>query len=232
MSMENWNKLSKPPATALKEIKGGRLSGKTDINPQWRYKAMTEVYGECGKGWTYSIDRLWLEDGVGGEKVAFAQISLVTGLVSGNSKTIPGIGGSMLIAKEKGGMHTNDEAFKMAVTDALSVAMKMLGVASAIYEGMWDGSKYRDERVGLPSAPILPTTGAKASLKPDQIEKVEKVASNMIDMFEAGMDVSEPYDVMELALLDNEERVFLWTFLDSKMRSALKKHHEAQKGKP
>ena len=226
MSMEKWNKLSRPPASALKEIKGGRLSGKTDISPQWRYKAMTEVYGECGIGWSYSIDRLWLEDGVEGEKVAFAQISLCTG-----DKVIPGIGGSMLIAKEKGGMHTNDEAFKMAVTDALSVAMKMLGVASAIYEGMWDGSKYRDERTGLPSAPILPTDGAKTALSLPQIAKVEKVASNVLDMFEAGRDVSEPYDLIELALLDNEERIFLWTFLDSSMRSALKKYHEAQKVK-
>ena len=227
MSMDRWNKLAKPPATALKEIKGGRLSGKTDINPQWRYKAMTEVYGECGIGWTYSINRLWLEDGVDGEKVAFAQISLWAG-----DKVIPGIGGSMLIAKEKGGMHTNDEAFKMAVTDALSVAMKMLGVASAIYEGMWDGSKYRDERVGLPSAPITPTTGAKEALNHGQVDKVEKVASNVLDMFEAGRDVSEPYNLIELALLDNDEKMFLWTFLDSKMRSALKKHHESQKGKP
>lgn len=222
--MNNWNKLSKPPASALREIKGGRLSGKTDINPQWRYKAMTEVYGECGIGWSYSIDRLWLEDGIEGEKVAFAQISLCTG-----DKTIPGIGGSMLIAKEKGGLHTNDEAFKMAVTDALSVAMKMLGVASSIYEGLWDGSKYRDERVGLPSAPINPTTGAKEALKPEQVSKVEQVASNVLDMFEAGRDISEPYGVIEAAKLDNEEKVFLWTFLDSRMRSALKKHHDKVK---
>ena len=33
----------------------------------------------------------------------------------------------------------------MALTDALSVAMKQLGVAAKIYEGLWDGSKYRDE---------------------------------------------------------------------------------------
>ena len=30
----------------------------------------------------------------------------------------------------------------MAVTDAFSTSLKMLGVAAAIYEGKWDGSKY------------------------------------------------------------------------------------------
>ena len=60
------------------------------------------------------------------------------------SKPIFGLGGSKLIADEKGGLHSNDEGFKMALTDALSVAMKELGVAAAIYQGLWDGSKYID----------------------------------------------------------------------------------------
>ena len=222
--MSNWEKLSKPPASALKKITGGRLSGMTDINPQWRYKVMTEVFGQCGTGWGYNIEKLWTEDGVEGQKVAFAQISLFTGK---DKAPIPGIGGSMLVAKETAGLRTNDEAYKMAVTDALSVAMKMLGVASAIYEGRWDGTKYRDE----PMAKITPTAVAGEALTDAQFDKVNKLASNMIDMFEAGRDVSEPYSLMELALLDNEEKIFLWTFLDSRMRSALKKHHEAQKVK-
>jgi hypothetical protein len=201
----------------------------TDINPQWRYKAMAEVYGECGVGWKYTIDRLWIEEGVAGERMACAQVLVQTkfGLGDEWNHPIPGIGGSMLIAKEKDGLRTNDEAYKMAVTDALSVAMKMLGVGSAIYEGRWDGSKYRD----APMAPITPTAGIQATLTPDQIEKVEKVASNMIDMFEAQRDIEEQYRCMEEAKLENEEKILLWTFLDSKQRSALKKHHESLKVK-
>lgn len=228
-NLENWARLEKPPATALKTISGGRLRGMTDVNPQWRYKAMTEVFGPCGQGWRYTIDRLWIENGVGDERVAFAQISLYAGC-----DIIPGIGGSMLIAKETGGLRTNDEAFKMAVTDALSVAMKMLGVASSIYEGRWDGTKYKDDaddKPKLPSAPITPTTGAKESITQEQAAKVDKIASEMLDMFNAGLDVSEPYAVMDNAGLTNEEKVYLWTWLDSKQRSALKKYHEALKKK-
>jgi hypothetical protein len=48
-----WDALAKPPKEALKTIKGGRLSGMTDVNPQWRYKAVTDVFGPCGVGWKY-----------------------------------------------------------------------------------------------------------------------------------------------------------------------------------
>jgi len=80
-----------------------------------------------------------------------------------------------------------------------------------------------------PSSTITPTTGAKESVTPAQAEKVDRLASEMLDMFNAGMDVSEPYAVMDNAALSNEEKVYLWTWLDSKQRAALKKHHESLK---
>ena len=140
-----WDFLARPPQSALKQIKGGRLSGMTDINPQWRYKAMHDVYGPCGIGWKYSIDRTWIEQGAGGQVFMFAQVSVA--IKSGDewSDSIPGIGGSMLLETQKGSLHHNDEAVKMAVTDALSVALKMLGVGADVYMGRWDGSKYKDE---------------------------------------------------------------------------------------
>ena len=49
------------------------------------------------------------------------------------SKPIVGVGGSMFIAKEKSGPYTSDEAYKMALTDAISVSCKALGIAADIY---------------------------------------------------------------------------------------------------
>jgi hypothetical protein len=144
-NMETWDALRQPPATALKTIRGGRLQGMTDINPQWRYKAMTEQFGVCGVGWKYQIMKTWSEQGADGVILAFAQVALFIKVSSSDwSDSIHGIGGSTMVAKEKSGLYSSDECYKMAVTDALSVAMKMLGVASDIYEGLWDGSKYRD----------------------------------------------------------------------------------------
>lgn len=144
-----WDAVSRPPATALKQIKGGRLTGMTDVNPQWRYRAMTEVFGPCGQGWKYEIVRTWTEPGTEGQVLAFCEVHLWWRENHGAEwdGPIPGIGGSMLITKERDGLRTNDEGFKMATTDALSVAMKMLGVAADIYAGLWDGSKYKEEAV-------------------------------------------------------------------------------------
>jgi len=140
-----WDQLSRPPATALKQIKGGRLSGMTDVNPQWRYKAMHDVYGPCGIGWKYEVKRTWTEPGTDGQVFQFAEICVYVRSGESWSDAIPGIGGSMLLEKDKYGLYHNDEAVKMAITDALSVALKMLGVAADIYMGRWDGSKYKDE---------------------------------------------------------------------------------------
>lgn len=142
--MSKWDELCRPPKEALKQIKGGRLSGMTDVNPQWRYKAMHDAYGPCGEGWKYEISRIWTEPGLDGQMFAFATVNVFIGIEGVWSDPIPGIGGSMLLEKDKNGIHHNDEAFKMAVTDALSVALKMLGVAADIYMGRWDGSKYKD----------------------------------------------------------------------------------------
>lgn len=144
--MEFWNKVRQPPTSALKKIKGGRLSGMTDISPQWRYQAMTEHFGPCGVGWAYEIEKMWSEEGADGQKFAFASIKLYTHNGVEWSKPVAGIGGSMLVTKESKGLHSSDEGYKMAVTDALSVAMKMLGMAADIYLGKFDGSKYNGDK--------------------------------------------------------------------------------------
>lgn len=138
-----WNAVSRPPVEALKPIAAGRLKGKSDISPQWRYKAMTERFGPCGVGWKFTIDRTWTEKGDGGVLLCFAQVSVYIAVNEQWSEAIPGIGGSQLVQSETKGLYNNDEGFKMATTDALSVALKMLGVAAEIYEGNFDGTKYR-----------------------------------------------------------------------------------------
>ena len=165
-NLKLWNAVRRPPETALKTIKGGRLSGMTDISPMWRYQAITEQFGPCGIGWKYEIKRLWIEDGTEGQRVAFAEVALYVmcdevykDRVHCWSDPIPGIGGSMLVNKETAGLRTSDEAFKMSVTDALSVALKLLGFGADIYMGMWDGSKYKDHPEEKPAK--------KPELKPD-----------------------------------------------------------------
>lgn len=131
-NMELYEKMRSVPQEARKQIAGGRLKGFTDINPMWRIKKLTEMFGPCGFGWyTDEVER-WTEssNGVVG---AFVKIHLYVKMNDEWSRPIVGIGGSSLVAQEKSGLAFSDEAFKMAYTDAISVACKALGMAADVY---------------------------------------------------------------------------------------------------
>ena len=139
-----WNTIAAVPETAKKPIGGGRLKGMTDINPVWRLKTMTEQFGKCGFGWWYEIsEKNIVYDEITKTKQCFVDILLYfkdpeTGEIS---RGIPGTGGASYVAQERNGAQASDECFKMALTDALSVAMKALGMGADVY---WENgrSKY------------------------------------------------------------------------------------------
>lgn len=141
--MAIYNAVRACPDDALKKIQGGRLNGKSDINPMWRIKILTEQFGPCGIGWYYDITKQWLEQGANNEVAAFCNINLYVRIDNEWSKPIPGTGGSAYIAKEKNGLYTSDECYKMALTDAISVACKALGVAADVY---WNADKTKYDR--------------------------------------------------------------------------------------
>ena len=134
-NLEFYNKVKEVPQGAQKTIGGGRLKGFTDINPMWRIKTLTENFGLCGIGWKIQILNKWIEMGARGESTANVEIALFVKVDDKWSEGICGIGGSMFVASEKTGLFTSDECFKMALTDAISVACKMLGMGANTY---WD----------------------------------------------------------------------------------------------
>lgn len=145
-NLDIWERVKLPPQEAMKEIKGGRLSGKTDINPQWRIKAMTEVFGPCGTGWGYSIIDRWTEQGTAGQLLCFVMVAVWYRHGAEKSEPVIGIGGDFVIEQQRDGLYNNDEAYKMALTDALGNALKALGVGAMVYEGAaGHPSKYQRE---------------------------------------------------------------------------------------
>jgi hypothetical protein len=177
-----YNAVRKPPAAALKEIKAGRLKGRSDINPMWRIKALTEQFGPCGFGWKYIITKQWLENGANGEIAAFVNIDLLVKVGEEWSAAIPGTGGSSFVAKEKGGLYTSDECFKMALTDAISVACKALGFAADVYWSQ-DPTKYNRQQGGdSPEKPQKgaqqPTGGSQGYISPAQAKRLYALSGN------------------------------------------------------
>lgn len=224
--MENaisiYESLARPPKDALREIQAGRLKGKTDINPQWRYKAMTEKFGLVGIGWKYEIQKLWTEQGAKDEKLAFAQVAVMIKDGDEWSEPIVGIGGSKLIAIEKSAPVSNDEGYKMAVTDAFSTALKMLGVAADIYAGRWDGSKYKE-----PSERLPPEVRATKEAFSGEIIEVKQ---NSILPFEPKGGATTPSEKKEIASLLNskgKDGKSIFSKDDAKAYSDMRKHKTA-----
>lgn len=138
-----YDQVRKVPDEAKKEIKAGRIKGFTDINPMWRIKTLTEIFGLCGIGWKYTIKRMWIEESANEIKTANVEIDLFVKHEGEWSEAIPGIGGSMFSTLESKGLYTSDECYKMALTDAISVSCKALGFGADVY---WDAdaNKYNN----------------------------------------------------------------------------------------
>jgi len=150
-NLKIYNALREVPDDAQKTISAGRLKGMTDINPMWRIKALTEQFGPCGIGWKYEIDDQWTEESPETKEIAaFCNLRLYIKYKDAWSDPIYGTGGSMFVASERNGLHASDECYKMALTDAISVACKALGVGADVY---WNKDKTKYDSDDTPSKP-------------------------------------------------------------------------------
>lgn len=142
-NMRFYGQVQDTPQEARKEIGAGRLKGYTDINPMWRIKRLTEVFGPAGFGWWTQNENFTFEECKTGETAVFCTLELI--VVDPETKEashpITGVGGNKFVANEKNGPYCNDEAMKMAYTDALSIACKALGFSHDIYFSK-DRTKY------------------------------------------------------------------------------------------
>lgn len=170
LNMRFYGQVQDTPTEARKEIGAGRLKGYTDVNPMFRIKKLTEVFGPAGFGWWTQNEKFNFEECKTGETAVFCTLELVivdpeTGNVS---HPITGVGGNKFVANEKNGPYCNDEAMKMAYTDALSIACKSLGFCHDIYYAK-DRTKYsmaEDEA----NAPATPTADDYKGIT-DRIQK-------------------------------------------------------------
>jgi hypothetical protein len=197
-NMNIYEKVRSVPKEALKAIGGGRLKGMSDINPMWRIKMLTEVFGICGIGWKIEITDKRLENGSANEIVCFVDILLYVKVENEWSAPIPGMGGSSFVTQEKSGPYTSDECFKMAYTDAISVACKSLGFAADVYFAN-DRTKYTNQEDVNKQQPAPETLSPPASLKAKY-----QLGVGSMDGFEKWVDAmkqsNKTYAQMEQAL--------------------------------
>ena len=162
-NLELYNAFAGVPENAKKPIQAGKLKGKTDINPMWRIKTLTAAFGPCGFGWTTKITEHWIERD-GGESTSWVRIELRVKVDGQWSEPIEGVGGSKQFGKGMGD-GINDEAFKMAETDAISVACKKLGMGADVY---WQANETKYSRAVDTTAARPKAAPAKAEIKEEK----------------------------------------------------------------
>ena len=202
-NMKLYNLARQVPDEARKPIEAGRLKGMTDINPMWRMKRLTEMFGPCGVGWWYEITgKEIIDDAETKQRAAFVDVMLYyvdpeSGTVSHG---IPGTGGSSFVAQERNGPYLSDECYKMALTDAISVAAKALGVAADVYY-IRDRDKYT----------AAPPESAPKKASPVPAKAPEKAP-------EAPKTVSAPADIPSISYIcaDCGKRIVPYRFANGR----------------
>lgn len=148
-NMKYFSLLKEVPEDALKKIKAGRIKGYSDVNPMWRIEKMTEVFWPCGIGWAVS-EPIFEHIPTGNETIVSCKITLKIKQDEEWSEPIPWVGWSKSLIQEKNWPYINDEAEKMAYTDALSVAMKMIWLAADVYR--WDNNNEEPTKYDAPQS--------------------------------------------------------------------------------
>lgn len=138
-----WDKLGK---TDPKHTKGFSRAGGfkgTAIKPIWVFRRMTEEYGPCGIGWGINAPTFQTVASPDGEVLVYCTVSIWHGA---RDQIVFGVGGDKAIAKRKeGAAFSDDEAFKKSFTDAITNALKLIGVGADVHMGLFDDAKYVKE---------------------------------------------------------------------------------------
>jgi hypothetical protein len=105
--------------------------------------------------------------------------------------------------------------------------LKLLQLESGETEA--DEARPQDVKIAKDKDKITPTAGAVERLPEARREYTSRIASTIVDCFEAGL-IDEAYKAYT-EVTDTDEKVAVWSYLDSKMRRELKRL-DAEKRKP
>lgn len=178
-NMRYYEKVRSVPKDALKAFSNGRFTG-TDINPMWRIKMLTELFGPAGIGWYTEVLRQEVVPVDEGNLMVFVDINLYVREGDEWSKPIFGTGGNTLKLKGRG----DDEGYKKAYTDALSIACKALGIGADIWYANDTTSKYSDKYVEEPtSSAEMPTSSAEMPTR-GSVEAANEAGKNKLKQME------------------------------------------------
>jgi hypothetical protein len=186
-NLDLWNKLGRTDPDHTKGFtRGGGFKG-TAVKPIYTEQKMTEHFGPCGVGWGITEPSYQVVAGSDGQVAVYCWLSLWYVQDGKRSEPVPGVGGDMVVIKQSSGLRTSDEAFKAAFTDALSNAMKHIGMSADVHMGLFDDHKYvREvkEEIAEEKAGAAPAKQPKAAVpQSDQATTYTQTAIDIIRVF-------------------------------------------------
>ena len=244
-----WESVCTTDPRAVKPITGKSYQGNSP-KPYWLIERATETFGPVGIGWGCTVKSERFEK-VGPDDVLHVAVVSVWYVLDGKrSETFDQMGGTKAAYRtadkvDRSGVVTpgrlmvDEDAGKKSVTDGMVKCLSMIGFAGDIFSGRWDDSKYVAEARAHYAEPeqATPTrqpardskrTGVMAdvlaSLPPlteEDLNWYRELAANVEDLF-ASKGQAVAYDRVTAEKLENEQMMYLWAQLGSKVRSALK----------
>lgn len=124
----------------------------TAVSPIYNVRKATQQFGPIGIGWGYEIVD---ERFINGAPLGFDSAGNMLGhvvvhvlrlklwyLLDGKRGEVTHFGQTTMVGNGEHGLHTDEEAPKKSLTDALGKCLSMLGFSADVYLGHYDDSKY------------------------------------------------------------------------------------------
>jgi hypothetical protein len=148
-NMKLWNILGRTDPNHVKQFKrAGGFAGHA-IRPIWSFRRMTEEFGPCGIGWGVGEPSFQVVPGENREVMVYCTASIWYRQENTEAR-VYGVGGDKVVTHIKANeqykrperWESDDEAFKKAFTDAVTNALKLIGVGADVHMGLFDDNKY------------------------------------------------------------------------------------------
>ena len=157
-----WESLERTEKKHTKNFNRAGFKG-TAISPAYTCKKLTEAFGPCGSGWKFvQEDEKYVEGHTlsNGDKsiihVVRGHLEYQCPVTGEKCETGPQYGHTVFVGENKNGVFTDDECQKKSVTDCLGKCAVLLGCSADVYLGIFDSSKYVNDRTQSQSRATRP----------------------------------------------------------------------------
>ena len=207
---ELWENLRRVNPSFVKRVKIGSREFHS-IDATYKIGLLTKVLGPIGEGWGYRCRRRTLK--VDEEILAIVDV-LAWRRVSGDRVywgPVTGCAKILGVKKDSGrivGKYLDTDAFKKALTDALTKAFSHLGLGADVFMGKYDDDKYVQAEMARFDDETKYVARIKVALKSaGTVEKLAKAKETLDQRFADGAISHEAYEDCIRVYRDSMERL-------------------------